>query len=141
LGTLGSVVLILLGALANEERIGRLRPSLRFWLQALSPLSGLLGVGAVVNGLWTVLEMLAYLGFIRVAPTVYLGFLAAGVASLLLGLRFGYPTLEVWVGRRLSPGQRALGERLQKELRARESLLGYAGLALGSFSLALNLFT
>lgn len=141
MGTLGSVVLILLGALANEGAIGRLRPSLRFWLQALSPLSGLLGVGAAINGVWTVLEMAAYLGFIRVAPTVYLGFLAAGVASLLLGLRFGYPTLEVWVGQRLSSGQRALGGKLHRALIERQETLGYAGLALGLFSLALNLFT
>lgn len=141
MGTLGSVVLILLGALANEGAIGRLRPGLRFWLQALTPLAGLLGVGAALNGAWVIIEMAAYLGFIRVAPAVYLGFMGAGFASLLLGLRFGYPTLDAWVGQRLSAKQRTLAEQLHQALQKREKTLGYAGLALGAFSLALNLFT
>ena len=40
MGMLGSVVLVLLGALANDTRIGKRRADVRFWLQALSPLSG-----------------------------------------------------------------------------------------------------
>ncbi|MBL9040809.1 MAG: hypothetical protein JNM83_04365 [Myxococcales bacterium] len=141
MGTLSSTVLILLAALANADGIGKWWPSSRFWLTALSPLSGLLGVGAVVAGLITIFEMAAYLGFVRIAPTVYLGFLGAGVLSVLLGLRFGYATLLSWFGAKLSPGVRKVCDDFQAVLIRNEHGLGYAGLATGLFSLLLNVFT
>ncbi len=140
MGMLGSLVLCILGALACEGRLGRYHPSLRFWLQALTPLSGVLGVGAALNGMFCVLKMLAYLGFIRLAPMVYLGSLGAGCASLLLGLRFGHGTAMIWVGEQLTPVQRARAEHLHSRLCAHEENLGYAGLCLGLFCLLLNLF-
>jgi hypothetical protein len=140
MGMLGSVVLFLLSALACEAQLGKNRPSLAFWLRALSPLSGLLGLGATVNGLFCVIKMLAYLGFIRYAPVVYLGSLGAGVVSVLLGVRFGYGTAIIWLGRRLSPQNRARADRLYALLCAEEQSLGYAGLALGLFCTCINLF-
>jgi ABC-type thiamin/hydroxymethylpyrimidine transport system permease subunit len=139
MGMLGSVVLVLLGALANDTRLGKRRADLRFWLQALAPLSGFLGLGAAVNGLLCVIQMLAYLGFIRHAPTVWIGTTTAGVVSLLLGLRFGYPMLASLVGDRLSESQRGLIERLHKQLVVSQEPLGAAGIAFGVFCIALNL--
>jgi hypothetical protein len=139
MGMLGSVILILLGALACEAKLGRKRPSLRFWLQALIPLSGVLGIGAALNGLICVIKMIAYLGFIRYAPVVYVGSLAAGVASLLLGVRYGHSFAMLWLGRYLSKGQRARADRLHELLREQEETLGYAGLALGAFGVLINL--
>jgi hypothetical protein len=136
---LGSVILVLLSALSCEAQLGKKRPSLRLWLQALSPLSGLLGFGAAINGLYCFLKMLAYLGFIRHAPLVYLGSLGAGLLSLLLGLRYAHGMAMLWLGRRLSPGQRALADRLHAQLLAQEVPLGYAGLAFGTFTTLLNL--
>ena len=135
MGTLSSTVLILLAALANADGIGKWWPSSRFWLTALSPLSGLLGVGAVIAGLITIFEMAAYLGFVRI------GFLGAGVLSVLLGLRFGYATLLSWFGAKLSPGVRKVCDDFQAVLIRNEHGLGYAGLATGLFSLLLNVFT
>jgi len=141
MGTLSSTVLILLAALANADGIGKLWPASRFWLTALAPLSGLLGVGAALAGLLTIIEMAAYLGFVRIAPMVYLGFLGGGVVSLLLGLRFGYATLLSWFGDKLSPGIRQTCDDLQAVLIRNESRLGYLGLATGVFCLLLNVFT
>lgn len=135
---LGSVVLVLLGALACEAQLGRNRPNLRFWLQALSPLSGVLGIGAALNGLFCVCKMLAYLGFIRHAPVVYLGSLGAGLASLLLGVRFGHGLAMMWLGQKLTPSQRARADRLHAILCTEDETLGYAGLALGTFCVLLN---
>lgn len=139
MGLLGSVVLLLVAALACERSLGKHLPSLRFWLQALSPLAGLLGIGATISGLYCTIKMVAYLGFIRYAPVVYIGSLAAGVASLLLGLRFGYTLLLVWFGRHMSSGQRQLAERLHAQLCENESMLGAAGLVFGSFCALLNI--
>ena len=139
MGLLGSVVLLLVAALACERSLGKHLPSLRFWLQALSPLSGLLGIGATISGLYCTIKMVAYLGFIRYAPVVYIGSLAAGVASLLLGLRFGHTLLLVWFGRHVSAGQRQLAERLHAQLCENESMLGAAGLVFGSFCALLNI--
>jgi hypothetical protein len=136
---LGSVVLVLLAALACETQLGRKRPSWRLWLQALSPLSGLLGIGAAVNGLFCIVKMLAYLAFIRYAPVVYVAFLGAGLLSLLLGLRFAHGMAMLWLGRRLSPRQRQAADWLHTQLLGREVELGYAGLAFGSFSALLNI--
>jgi hypothetical protein len=138
MGMLGSVVLLLLSALACEEQLAKKRARLRFWLQALAPLSGLLGLGAAINGLFCIVTMLAYLGFIRYAPVVYLGSLGAGVASLLLGVRFGHGTAMLWLGDRLKKSQRAAADRLHQTLCSHESTLGYAGLALGLFCLLIN---
>jgi hypothetical protein len=139
MGMLGSVILFLLGALACEAKLGRSRPSLRFWLQALVPLAGVLGIGAALNGLFCVIKMIAYLGFIRYAPVVYVFSLGAGLASLMLGVRFGHGFAMLWLGRYLNAKQRAYADRLQAVLRAREETLGYAGLALGLFSALINL--
>lgn len=139
MGLLGSVVLLLVAALACERSLGKHLPSLRFWLQALSPLSGLLGIAAVASGLYCTIKMVAYLSFIRYAPVVYIGSLAAGVASFLLGLRFGYTMLLVWFGRHLSPRQRQLIERAHAQLCESESTLGAAGLVFGSFCALLNI--
>ena len=139
MGMLGSVVLFLLGALGCEAKIGRNRPQLRFWLHALVPLSGMLGLGAALNGLYCIIKMIAYLGFIRYAPVVYVFSLGAGVASLLLGVRFGHGFAMLWLGRYLSAGQRALADRLQIALHAQEETLGYSGLALGLFCVLINL--
>jgi len=139
MGMLGSVVLILLGALANDTRLGKRRADVRFWLQAVSPLAGFLGLGAAVNGLLCVVKMLAYLGFIRHAPTVWIGTTVAGVVSLLLGLRFGYPTLASFLGSRLSDSWRSLGERLHKQLIAIQEPLGAAGIAFGAFCALINI--
>ncbi len=139
MGMLGSVVLILLGALANDGWLGRRRANLRFWLQAIAPLAGFLGIGATVNGLFCVVKMLAYLGFIRHAPTVWLGTTAAGTVSLLLGLRYGYPMLMAWLGGQLSESQRNLGERLHKYLVTVQEPLGAAAIACGAFCALLNI--
>ncbi len=140
MGMLGSVVLIILSALACETKLSRNRPSLGFWLRALSPLAGLLGIAATANGIFCVLKMLAYLGFIRYAPVVYLCSLGAGVASVLLGVRFGQSTAMLWIGRKLSARQRALADRVYEVLCTQEESLGYAGLALGAFCVLINVF-
>ncbi len=139
MGLLGSVMLLLVAALACERSLGKHLPSLRFWLQALSPLSGMLGIGAAVSGLYCTIKMVAYLGFIRYAPVVYIGSLAAGLASFLLGLRFGYTMLFLWFGQKLSAGQRRLGERLHAQLCENETTLGAAGLVFGTFCALLNI--
>jgi hypothetical protein len=139
MGLLGSVMLLLVAALACERSLGKHLPSLRFWLQALSPLSGLLGLGAAISGLYCTIKMVAYLGFIRYAPVVYIGSLAAGMASFLLGLRYGYTLLLVWFGRHLSSRQRQLVERMHAQLCENESTLGAAGLVFGSFCALLNI--
>lgn len=141
MGTLSSALLIVLASLANAEGIGKLWPASRFWLTALSPLSGMLGVGAVIAGLLTIVEMAAYLGFVRLAPMVYLGFLGGGILSLLLGLRFGYATLLTWFGSRLSPGVQKVCDEVQAALIRNERNLSYLGLATGVFCLLLNVFT
>ena len=140
MGMLGSVVLILLAALACELKLGRNRPNLRFWLQAVSPFSGLLGIGAALNGLFCLVKMLAYLGFIRYAPVVYLGTIGASLASLLLGVRFGYRSAMLWLGAKMSARQRILADRLHERLCTQEETLGYAGLAFGTFAMLLNVF-
>ena len=141
MGTLSSVLLIVLAALANADGIGKWWPSSRFWLTALLPLSGLLGVGAIITGILTIIEMAAYLGFVRLAPMVYLGFLGGGVLSLLLGLRFGYATLLTWFGSKLSPGLQKSGDEFQALLIRNERNLSFLGLATGVFCLLLNVFT
>ncbi len=141
MGTLSSVLLIVLAALANADGIGKWWPSSRCWLTALLPLSGLLGVGAMITGILTIIEMAAYLGFVRLAPMVYLGFLGGGVLSLLLGLRFGYATLLTWFGSKLSPGLQKSGDELQALLIRNERNLSFLGLATGVFCLLLNVFT
>lgn len=139
MGLLGSVMLLLVAALACERSLGKHLPSLRFWLQALSPLSGMLGIGAAVSGLYCTIKMVAYVGFIRYAPVVYVGSLAAGVASLLLGLRFGYTTLLLWLGGRLSARHRGVLDRWHGQLCENESTLGAAGLVFGTFCALLNI--
>ena len=141
MGMLGSVILILLGALANDERLGKKRADVRFWLQAVAPLAGMIGIGAAVNGLFCILRMLAYIGFIRHAPMVWLGTTTAGVVSVLLGLRFGYPTLAALAGDRLSQRVRGTLERLHKLLIKSEEPLGAAGIAAGVFCALINLIT
>ncbi len=141
MGTLSSTLLIVLAALANADGIGKLWPSSRFWLTALLPLSGMLGVGAVITGVLTIIEMAAYLGFIRLAPMVYLGFMGGGILSLLLGLRFGYATLLTWFGSKLSPAMQTTCDSVQALLIRKERSLSYAGLATGVFCLLLNVFT
>jgi ABC-type thiamin/hydroxymethylpyrimidine transport system permease subunit len=139
MGMLGSVVLILLGALANDTWLGKRRANLRFWLQAIAPLAGFLGIGATFNGLFCVVKMIAYLGFIRHAPTVWIGTTAAGMVSLLLGLRYGYPMLVSWLGDKLSESQRTFGDRLHKSLVNIQEPLGAAAIAGGTFCALINI--
>ena len=141
MGMLGSVILILLGALAAGELLTARYKQLRMPLTAITPLSGLLGVGAALNGLFCVIKMLAYLGFIGVAPTVYLVNIAAGALSLSLGVRFGYSTLMVWLGGKLSPARRAACDRLYGRLCAQDTAHGVLGVALGLFAALFNLIT
>lgn len=141
MGMLGSVVLLILGALASDATVGKRLPNARFWLQALAPLSGFIGIGAAINGLLCVFKMLAYLGFIKHAPVVYLANLGAGALSLLLGLRFGYTTAISWAGKHLSQGQRQLLDRLHTLLCTQEGTLGSAALVVGTFCMLLNLIT
>ena len=138
MGMLGSVVLVLLGALANDARLGKRRADVRFWLQALSPLSGVLGIAAAINGILCVMQMVAYLGFIRHAPTIWLGTTTAGVVSLLLGLRFGYPLLSSVLGSRLSESMRSRLTHLHTQLIRSQEPLGAAGIAFGLFCVAIN---
>lgn len=139
MGLLGSTVLLLVAALACERALGKHLPGLRFWLQALAPLSGFLGIGAAVSGLYCTIKMVAYFAFIQYAPVVFIGSLAAGIASLLLGLRFGYSVLLIWFGRHLSPGQRAWVDRMHAHLCENERTLGSAGLVFGTFCALLNI--
>lgn len=141
MGTLSSTLLIVLAALANADGIGKLWPSSRFWLTALLPLSGMLGVGAAISGILTIIEMAAYLSFVRLAPMVYLGFMGGGVLSVLLGLRFGYATLLTWFGSKLTPGIQSTCDNVQAWLIRNERSLSYFGLATGVFCLLLNVFT
>jgi len=139
MGMLGCVVLLLLSALASDVAFAKKNATLRFWLQALSPLSGVLGLGAAANGLVCIIKMLGYLGFIGHAPMVYLGNLAAGVCSLLLGIRYGYAAALLWLGGKLSKTTRARLDSLHALLGKNEKTLGRAGLALGTFCILLNL--
>ena len=95
----------------------------------------------MITGILTIIEMAAYLGFVRLAPMVYLGFLGGGVLSLLLGLRFGYATLLTWFGSKLSPGLQKSGDEFQALLIRNERNLSFLGLATGVFCLLLNVFT
>ena len=82
-----------------------------------------------------------YLGFVRVAPMVYLGFLGGGGVVVLLGLRFGYALLLSWFGDKLPAGLRNTLDDVQAWLIHNERSLGYLGLATGMFCLLLNVFT
>ena len=92
-----------------------------------------------MNGLLCIVKMLAYLGFIRHAPTVWIGTTVAGVVSLLLGLRYGYPLLVGWLGKQLSDSQRGTGERLHKYLVSIQQPLGAAAIVCGAFCVLINL--
>jgi hypothetical protein len=83
--------------------------------------------------------MVAYLGFIRHAPTIWFGTTLAGVVSLTLGLRFGYPLLVSWIETKLSAAQRSTGERLHKYLITIQEPLGAAAIACGAFCVLINL--
>ena len=145
MGTLGSVLLLALSALACEKQLAKHRStrvqSVRFWLQAIAPLSGFLGLGALASGAYAVLSMLMYIGFIRVAPVVWTGTLVAGLCSMGLGLRFGHSMAHAWLQKkRLVPGSilRSV-ERLHARLVESEQLMGQLGLLAGFFVLLINL--
>lgn len=140
MGMLGSVVLLILGALASANVLSKLRPGLRFWFDLLTPFSGLLGVGATIYGLYLVIRMVAYLGFIRYEPVVYLAGLFAGLVSVALGVIYGFDTARGWLTGHLSERQLSLAESLKDRLQPYKTELGYAGLALGTFGLLINFF-
>lgn len=141
MSTLGSVVLMILGAIATSHILSKYKPSLRFWLDLMVPFQGYLGVGAAFYGLYLLIHMVAYLGFIRFAPVYLLSALAAGVVSIGLGVIYGFETARVWLSGKASERQIAYLESLHKWLSGSKTELGFAGLALGGFGLLLNFFT
>ncbi|MCS6913503.1 MAG: hypothetical protein NZ890_09715 [Myxococcota bacterium] len=139
MGILGSVVLLILGMLAAQEVIVRLWPGLRPYLHPLAALSGPLGVGAALYGCYLTLYMLAYLGFVRYAPLVYLVGLLGGLTSMALGLLFGRRTAQGWLAGR-SAQLLSRAEPLERLLSRHRTELGLAGVLLGALGLALHLF-
>ncbi len=140
MGMLGSVVLMMLGALSISSVIAKYRPSLRFWLDLMVPFQGQLGVGAALYGLYLIIRMVAYLGFIRYAPLVLLAGLSAGVVSLALGTIFGFETARGFLAPRLSGGVMGFLEGVHKNLLPYKQPLGYAALFLGAFGILINFF-
>ncbi len=141
MGTLGSVVLIILGVLATSSELKKSQPRLTFWIENLVPFQGYLGIGAAVYGLYLTLKWVAYIGFILYAPFVYLASLFAALDAMALGTLLGYRTAQKWAGPRFSPRQLARAEELYQKLARLQIQLGYAGICLGGFALLLNLFT
>jgi hypothetical protein len=141
MGMSGSILLLILGALAAEEQIQRFRPSLRGYLGLFAPLSGPLGAGATAYGLYVVLHTLAYLGFIRYAPTVFFTGLASGLCCIALGLVFGLKTARRWAGEDTFLGKTLRrAEPLAKLLARYKTALGLAGVVLAFVSLVINIF-
>lgn len=140
MGMLGSVVLLILGALATANTLSRYRPGLRFWLDLLVPFQGYLGVGAVGYGLYLIIHMVAYLSFIKFAPVYLLAILSAGVVAMGLGGIFGFETARMWLNGRVSEQNLATAESLHKWLATNKTELGYAGLLLGAFGVLMNIF-
>lgn len=141
MGMSGSILLLILGALAAEEQIVRFRPALRGYLSLFFPMAGPLGAGGTAYGLYTVLHTLAYLGFIRYAPTVFFTGLLSGLCCIALGLIFGLKTARRWAGDGSTIGK-ILGhaEPVSRILARYKTALGLAGVALAFVSLVINIF-
>lgn len=135
----GSLLLTLIGALSITEELSKYRPSLRLWLEGLSPFRGYLGLGCASYGLISTLNTLSQIGVIRYIPFVYLSTLAAGIVAICAGILLGYETASQFLQNKIPEEQWAKVESCYFQLLAQQKNLGYAALALGVFQILLNL--
>lgn len=134
MGLIAGIVLLVLGILAASTSIVAQRPDAARYIEMLRPYQGWVGFGACLWGLWIILAALWHLNSPGWVPIWWLTYAAAGVLLAGLGFLMGYPLLALHILSR-NPEAARHGETALAKLAPYQVNLGYAGIALGLWTL------
>jgi len=100
------IFLILTGVLAAAGMIAAKKPNAGAIINKLVPFQGIIGVLALIWGVWSLINWLSSgaLEFFSIVPILTLLGLAASVLMILLGLLFGWSLIAKITGKAEGPG-------------------------------------
>lgn len=94
------IFLVLTGVLATASMIVAKRPDAATALNKLLPFQGIIGILALIWGVWSLIEAITggVLGFFSIIPVTIILTLAACVLMILLGFLFGWGLISKFTG-------------------------------------------
>jgi len=130
------IFMIVTGALACAGMIAARQPNAAAAINKLVPFQGIIGILALIWGVWSLIEFLSsgLLQAISVIPVLVILTLAAAVLMILLGFLFGWTLIA-----RLTGGGGGAAN-VQQKLAGIQGPLGIATIAVAVALLILNLF-
>ncbi len=127
---LAGLITIAGGILAASALIIARKPNAKQLIDKLTPYQGWIGIVMFVWGIKELFGSLTNMGLIKVAPVLWVFWLATGVADLLVGFLLGFGLITKYaLGR--SPQAEARGQALRLKLAAYQGVLGLFAIAMG----------
>jgi hypothetical protein len=131
MGLVTGLVLLVLGILGASSVIIKNKPEAKELIEKLAKYQGYIGAVACIWGIWTVISAVLNMGWIKVAFTWWLTYLATGVLQAGLGFIFGYGLIQAYALAKASDAAKAKAEQTFKKLVSIQIPLGFAAIILG----------
>ena len=127
---LAALITIAGGILAASSLIIARKPNAKQLIDKLTPYQGWIGIVMFIWGIKEVLGAVTNMGLLKVAPVLWIFWLASGIADLLVGFLLGFGLLTKYaLGR--SPTAEARGQAIRVKLAAYQGVLGLFAIAMG----------
>lgn len=122
--------LIVTGALAAYGLIVAKQPNAKQLLDKITPVQGIIGIVALIWGIWMVITALRTTALIDTLPGYWFILLASGVVQVILGFLLGYGLIQQYALSK-NPAAMARGEQAREKLVKFQVPVGLASIALG----------
>jgi hypothetical protein len=127
LDLISALILIAGGILAAASLIVAKKPNAKDLIAKIAPYQATIGIILLVSGVWTLIRMLSWFGWLfRMSPLFGTAVMANIAASILLGIMFGMPIVA-----KMSAEGAAKGEEFAKKLAPYQVLIGLVGIGAG----------
>jgi len=131
MGLVTGLVLLVLGILGASSVIIKNKPEAKELIEKMAKYQGYIGAVACIWGVWTVVNAVLNLGWLKVAAVWWLTYLATGVLEACLGFIFGYGLIQAYALAKASDAAKAKAEQTFKKLVSIQIPLGFASIVVG----------
>lgn len=128
MGLVGGIWLFVLGALAVPSLVLAKRPDAAEVLGKIQPYQGWIGAISAIWGLWGIISAILNLALLKVAPILWITFLAVGVVQFALGMLLGIGVLKTFIK---NPQAQAKMDQTIIKLAPKQGMLGLVAMGLG----------
>ncbi|MFH1529717.1 MAG: hypothetical protein ABIK09_03160 [Pseudomonadota bacterium] len=131
MGLATGALLIVLGILAASGFIIKKRPEAKELIAKLATYQGWIGFVCCIWGVWTIINSVLNLGWLKEFPIWWITYLASGVVQAGLGFILGYGLLQTYALAKAPAEARAKAEQFYQKLVAVQIPFGLIGIGVG----------